>query len=262
MTPGLRRVFEEHRDERAQELYEIANLLDKQALTTDSGPIRRAAFQCKGGFKSDGQRQYWGFEIAELQIKLGDQRHGRPQSAIMQDCIGALSVKVEEYVPNDQDSVGHSFELLREATVDFHFDAYHEIGGEIFPLRAAWHLDTHAYSNQADRGVHPRFHFQVGGDRLAEIDSDIRGVLMSDSPRLPCAPLDGILAVDFVLSNYCGKKWNELKDNLPGYLRLRKSPIQRYWFPYFRMIADSIEKLDSVPGGGEGYLLLPNISCG
>ena len=133
MTPGLRRVFEEHRAERAQEFYEIANLLDKQSLTTDSEPIRRAGFQCQGGFRNDGNREYWGFEIADLRIKLGDQRHTRPHSAVMENCVGVLSAKVEEYVPEDEDSVGCSFKLLREASVDFHFDTYHEIGGEYPP---------------------------------------------------------------------------------------------------------------------------------
>jgi hypothetical protein len=143
--------------------------------------------------------------------------------------------------------------------VDFHLDAYHEISGEMLLLRAAWHLDTHVYSNPSDHGVHPRFHFHVGGDRLAEIDAEIRGVLMPEAPRFPCAPLDAILAVDFVLAHYCGKKWSEFE---PSYLRLRKNPLQRYWLPYFRTIAESIDKLDSDPGGGAACLLLPNILCG
>jgi len=262
MTPGLRRVFEEHRDERAQELYEIANILHEQGLTPDAGPIRQAAYQCKSGLKNDGERDYWGFEIADLHIKLDEQRHGHPFSAVLDGCVGVLSVKIEEYVPTDEESVGHSFDLLRHAGVEFFFDTVHETEGDILPLRAAWHLDTHDYTNENDRGIHPRFHFHLGGHGLKEIDEHIRGVLIPDAPRLPCAPLDGILAVDFVLSHYCGKRWNEFRDILPSYLRLRKGPIQRYWLPYFRTIADSIGTLDSVPGGGDGLLLLPNICCG
>ena len=262
MTAGLRRVFEEHRVERAQELVDMANILDQLALTPNSGPIRTAASQCQGGIRKDGEREFWGFEIADLQINLEDQRHVRPRSAVMDGCRGVLSAKVEEYVPDHQDQVGHSFELLREASVDFHLDAYHEIGGDMLLLRAAWHLDTHGYSNPSDHGVHPRFHFQVGGARLADIDPEIRGVLMPEAPRLPCAPLDGILAIDFVLAHYCGKRWSEFRDVLPGYLRLRKSPLQRYWLPYFRTIAESIGNLDDNPDGGAACFLLPNILCG
>src|ERR1700719_962276 len=126
MTPGLRRVFEEHRAERAQERRDMASVLDNEGLTPNSGPIRTAADQCQGGLRKDGEREYWGFEIAGLQINLEDQRHVRPRSAIMDGCRGVLSAKIEEYVPSEQDEVGHSFELLREASVDFHLDAYQE----------------------------------------------------------------------------------------------------------------------------------------
>ncbi len=261
MTPGLRRVFEEHRAARAQELRDMANILDKEGLTPNSGPVRTAADQCQAGLRKDGEREYWGFEIAGLQINLEDQRHVRPRSAVMDGCRGILSAKIEEYVPGNQDEVGHGFELLREASVDFHLDAYHQISGDMLMLRAAWHLDTHAYSNPSDHGVHPRFHFQVGGNKLEEVDAEIRGVLMPEAPRLACPPLDGILAVDFVLAHYCGKKWGEFKYVSPNYLQLRKNPLQRYWLPYFRTIADSIDKLDSSPDGGAACLLLPNILC-
>jgi hypothetical protein len=243
MTAGLRRVFEEHRAERAQELVDMANILDQQGLTPNSGPIRNAAYQCQRGTRKNGKREYWGFEIADLRINLEAQQHVRPTSAVMDACRGVLSATIEEYVPGHQDEVGRSFELLRKANVDFHLDAYHEISGEKLPLRAAWHLDAHVYSNPSDHGVHPSFHFQVGGNRLKEIDAEIRGVLMPEAPRLYCAPLDAILAVDFVLAQYCGKKWSEFKDILPSYLRLRKNPLQRYWLPYFRTLADGIDNL-------------------
>jgi hypothetical protein len=262
MTPALRKVFEQHRTERAEELFEVADILDREGLTPDSGPIRQAASQCKGGFRTDDGREYWGFEIAELRINLEDQRHLRPRSAVMEQCAGILSVTVEEFVPDTEEGVGRSYELLRQANVDFHLDAYQVLDGEKCDLRAAWHLDTHLYANESAHGVHPRFHFQVGGERLDPIDASIRGILMPEAPRLACAPFDGVLAVDFVLAHYCGERWNLLKDLMPSYLRLRKNPIQRYWLPYFRTLADGIANLDSAPGGGDAYALLPNVFCG
>jgi hypothetical protein len=107
--------------------------------------------------------------------------------------------------------------------------------------------------------VHPRFHFQVGGERLDAIDADIRGVFMPETPRLACAPLDAILAVDFVLAHYCGERWSLLRDLEPSYGRLRKNPMQRYWSPYFRTLAEGIDNLDTVPGGGDACTLIPNI---
>jgi hypothetical protein len=165
---SLKRVFDEHQADRPQELIDLANLLDQQGLTPDSEPIRRAASQCQGDIRFDNNgRSYWGFEIADLQITLEDQRHLRPRLAVMDDCRGVLSVKVEEYVLQEEGDIDDDFGILRETSGDFHFDAYHEVTGEMLLLRAAWHLDTHNYSNASDHSVHPRFHFQLGGDRLA-----------------------------------------------------------------------------------------------
>jgi len=268
MTPELRKAVDQHRAERAEELFEIANILDREGLTPDSGPIRQAATQCNSGFRKapaglpDAGREFWGFEIADLHIRLENQRHLRPRSAVMDECSGVLSVIVQEYVPDDEAAVGRGFELLRQTYVDFHLDAFHEIDGVKQDLRAAWHVDTHLYAPGPTYGVHPRFHFQVGGERLDAIDENIRGVLMPEAPRMPCAPFDAILAVDFVLAHYCGEQWSLLNDLVPGYLRLRKNPMQRYWAPYFKTLANGIDNLDNVPGGGEAYALIPNILVG
>lgn len=265
MTPALSKAFDQHRDERAQELFDIAAILNDVGLTPDSGPILQAAAQCRSALKTvrngepDAGRQYWGFEVADLRVNLEKQRHLRPRSAVMDQCSGVLSVVVQEFVPENEGAVGRSYDLLRQIYVDFHVDVFQEIDGVKHDLRAAWHVDTHLYTGTPTHGVHPRFHFQVGGERLDAIDESIRGVFIPEAPRMPCAPLDAILAVDFVLAHYCGEQWDLLKDIVPSYLRLRKNPMQRYWSPYYRTLAEGIDSLDSIPGGGDACTLIPNI---
>jgi hypothetical protein len=268
MVPALRKAFDQHRDERAQELFDIASILDQVGLTPDNGPILQAAAQCRSAPKTvptgqpDAGRQYWGFEIADFRINLDNQRHLRPRTAVMDQCVGVLSIVLQEYVPDKENDIGRSYELLRQSSVDFHLDAFQQIDGVRHNLRAAWHIDTHFYVDTPSHGAHPRFHFQVGGERLDEIDASIRGVLMPETPRMPCAPLDAILALDLVLAHYCGEQWNLLKDLVPSYFRLRKNPLQRYWSPYFRTLADGIDGLDTITGGGDACILIPNIFCG
>jgi hypothetical protein len=268
MTSALEKAFELYRTERVEELHEIADILNRRKLTPNNGPLYSAAAQCKFRLQTasrgapNADRKYWGFKIIDLQLNLEDQYHLRPRSAVMKDAIGVLSVVIEEYVPNDAIEVGKSYELLRKMYVDFHLDVFQEINGDKHDLRAAWHIDTHPYEGARTHGVHPKFHFQVGGDRFKEIDDKIRGVLLPEAPRLPCAPLDAILAIDFVLSHYCSEQWDLLKDIMPSYLRLRKNPMQRYWSPYFRTLAEGIDKLDSIPNGGNACTLIPSIFCG
>lgn len=265
LTPSLRAAFDRHRKDRADELFEIAALLYEAGLTPDADPVLQAASQCRSAVRTvsagqpDAGRSYWGYEIADLRVNLEDQRHLRPRSTVMTGVSGLLSVKVQEYVPNEEADVGNSYRLLRYLETDFYLDAYHMVSGIQLPLRSAWHIDTHLHIATQSHNVHPRFHFQVGGERLDEIDTTIRGVFLPETPRMPCAPLDAILAVDFVLAHYCGSMWRDLRDLEPRYTRVRKNPMQRYWAPYYRTLADGIDALDSVPSGGQAYLLIPNI---
>ncbi len=265
MTPELLNAFYDYRRERADELYEIARLLESAGVTTDATPIRNAATQCQAKPRIAGPKQpdagatYWGYEISDQRVEIETQRHCRPRNAVMENVTAFLSVTVHEYVPPDLESVRKSYSLLRRLDTDFYFDAYHEIDGTRQPLRAAWHVDTHLHTSTASASAHPRFHFQVGGERFDEYDELIRGVFVPETPRLPCAPMDAPLALDFILAHYCGSIWDVLCGVEARYVRLRQTPMQRYWAPYFRTLSDSITDLDHDPTGGAAKVLNPSV---
>lgn len=265
MTPAVRQRLDAYRDERAAELFDLADRLETHGFTSDAGPLRNAANQCRGAIRiarggvPDAGREYWGYEITELRIRLEPQRHCRPRRAIMDGVSGTLTVQVEEYVPIAIEEIGASYNLLRRLDTDFTFDAQLTVDGETHVVRSAWHLDTHLYTDTPSHSVHPRFHFQIGGERMDDLDHLIRGVFLPETPRVPCAPLDGVLAVDFVLSHYCGTDWAMLRDLDAGYNFLRKLPMQRYWQPYYQAISTGIAALDDVPDGGAANVLVPNI---
>jgi hypothetical protein len=115
------------------------------------------------------------------------------------------------------------------------------------------------HPDELSGAVHPRFHLQSGGAEMAEMDEDIRGALLLEAPRPALAPLDGILAVDFVLSHYHGATWEELRLMDPRYGRLRAPSMKRYWAPYFRLLAEALQGEDAVEQGSEAARLLPNL---
>ncbi|MER8499453.1 MULTISPECIES: hypothetical protein [unclassified Mesorhizobium] len=266
MSPELRDRLDAERQARADELYAIASLLEKWSFTTDAGPVREAASQCRGAIRTvrgddlpDRGREYWGYEITDLLIALHPQRHCRPRDAIMDSVSGSLTVTVQEYVPATPDEVGSGFPLLRKLDTDFFFDAQLVVDGSPQAIRSAWHLDTHLYVETVSDSVHPRFHFQMGGERLDHFDHLIRGVFVPEAPRMPAAPLDGVLAIDFVLAHYCGSDWSELREIDATYRDLRVAPIRRYWGPYFKAISDGIANMNEQPDGGTAKVLIPNI---
>lgn len=267
MTPALRRCFDEHRELRQSELYELAALLDRHKLTPDPGPLQQAASLCLSpprtarGDVPDAGRDYWGYRIDGLRLHLEPQRHCRPRAAEVESLVGVLSVEVQEYVPAAEDGVGSSFAHLRVLGASFRCDADAIFDEDVHTLRSAWHVDTHLHTGTPSDSVHPRFHFQVGGEELDEIDASIRGALMLEAPRPAVAPLDGVLAVDFVLSHYCGVMWDTLRTLEAGYNRIRAPSMARYWSPYFRMIADALQGDDPVAQGSPAALLIPNLAA-
>jgi hypothetical protein len=265
VTPALRERLNEHRLIRQAELFDIAALLHTYDLTPDPGPLRDAGEQCMTEPRNthpnapDPGRIYWGYRIESLQLRLGEQRHCRPRAAQVESLVGILSVDVQEYLPATPDEVGESFGHIRRLDAQFWCDADAVFGGETHRLRAAWHVDTHVHTGTQSAAVHPRFHFQVGGQDLAEVDESIRGALMPDAPRPAIAPLDGILAIDFVLSHYRGGTWDELRLMDDRYGRLRTPSMKRYWAPYYRSISEALHGEAAVAQGSPAGLLLPNL---
>lgn len=266
MTPQLRQSLDSHRATRQAELYELADLLERERLTPDAGPIRLAATSCLGKPRAagtdapDAGREYWGYQIDGLHMSLEAQRHCRPRNAQVENMTGILSVTVQEYVPESCEHVGDSFAQLRNLSVDFRCDAIIEIDGTDHSLRSAWHIDTHLFTDTHSALVHPRFHYQVGGEGLDDLDHHIRGVLMPEAPRMACAPFDGVLAVDLILSQYCGSMWDDLRVMESRYGRLRQPAMDRYWAPYYSLIAQALGAGQPVPLGSDAGVLMPNLA--
>ncbi|WP_334044351.1 hypothetical protein [Burkholderia ambifaria] len=113
----------------------------------------------------------------------------------------------------------------------------------------AWHLDR-----QPDRATphcaHPRYHINFGGRRLTELLDGSPGpqytnLLLIDSPRMAHAPLDGILAIDFILSNLAGPKWKVLRTD-PDYVRVISAAQERLWRPYVNALAAHMNRTHSL----------------
>ncbi|EXS68134.1 hypothetical protein BF95_03395 [Sphingobium sp. Ant17] len=110
-------------------------------------------------------------------------------------------------------------------------------------LQAAWHFDRHIIDvKKEDRhntdDIHPLYHFQFGGSRMTRIHQRLGDTLLLDPPRLMHPPMDGILAIDFVLANYAGQVWKALRGD-EQYKRLVIPQFEKIWKPYFSGVAES-----------------------
>lgn len=196
------RQAKEFRKERTKELRLLATVLQEAELVRDAGPLLSAAGQC-----GDGDGPSWGYEFAGLEFDLTYNvlRHTRPENAELNSveldvslsgpCLGA-------------DAEDDPFEKLTVNIVVRGLDADAE------PLMTAWHLDKHEGSKSEFQ--HPNYHFHYGGKKVWESENIVQSfsygsLLLLESPRLDHKPLDGILAVDFVLANFLGSVWYKSK---------------------------------------------------
>lgn len=81
------------------------------------------------------------------------------------------------------------------------------------------------------------YHFHFGGNKLTEKVENYGQILILDSPRLMHHPLDFILAVDFIVSNFAPDTWENMKKN-PDYISILKRAQKLFIAPYFKTIAN------------------------
>lgn len=186
------------RRNRATELRSLAQLLSKYGVVNDLSSLYGAANKCSKNMPNG--KNSWGYNFDSLWFLVKTPRHTLPTE--IDDYLDVeLRVSLKGVCEEDSDD-SFKDELSVSIVVSTN---------EIKNL-CAWHLDRHilAVGDHEPEEVHPLYHFHHGGQRMYEIEN-FGQVLLLDPPRLLHPPLDAILAVDFVLSNFMGAKWKKLR---------------------------------------------------
>lgn len=109
-------------------------------------------------------------------------------------------------------------------------------------LLYAIHFDKHNIE-QSSHQAHPVYHFQFGGNRLNEDENQqsthlIHGqALFLDAPRIMHHPMELILGMDFILSNFFPSIWNKIKLH-PTYKKILKKYQEDFILPYFKSVVE------------------------
>lgn len=221
-----KRRAQEYRKLRAEELRRLAQILNDEGLVRDVSPLQSAAGMCAIPCVRD-RVEYWEYDLIDLRFYDTDEdslRHVRPES--VKEIWIELAVTLRGLCLED----GSLEDPFSHLGVDILIKGIDGTGRE---LTCAWHLDKHI-REQGDNPAalaHPEYHFQHGGRKVWSL-TDYGLNLILETPRLAHPPMDAILAVDFVLSNYVGKKWMVLHSDNSAYRELIKASHERCWSPY------------------------------
>lgn len=233
----------------AEDLATLADLLDTRGICTDIAPLSSAVGQL-----GNSRQQGWNYEVTGLLFPL-KQSDNPSLPARVVDLSCRLDLRVSGSVPDDQDSaLGDPFTGLK---VDLIIRGKTQSGA---PTAVAWHFDRHIGAVSAAAAAHPIYHWQCGGnqarDFAREIGSgDLLPVLMLDSPRIAHPPLDAVLAVDFVLSNFVPSEWRPMRQ-LPKYRAIMLRSQKQFWRPYAAGVRRWFAKL--IPAKADTDLAWPS----
>jgi hypothetical protein len=121
----------------------------------------------------------------------------------------------------------------------------------------AIHFDKHNLEEQeegkAPKQAHPAYHFQFGGNNLEDEEKlDSGRALFLDAPRIMHHPMELILSIDFILSNFFPTIWNRIKP-LPMYKKILKKYQKDFILPYFKSVVEHFEGTQTVWNTQEIY---------
>jgi hypothetical protein len=226
-----------------RELIDLGNLLQRNSsdVVLNADVLRAAANQasCSGD-------SYWGYQIAGLQLRIRT-----PQNSLPPQTGGSLFVQLDLDVEGKYDEKHCDGDDLLHLVLQI---CIHTDQKKNF---CAWHFDRHIKcdGDEESEEAHPLYHFQHGGHAMEEISDSLGRVLLLPAPRLPSPPMDAILAIDFLLSNFAGKQWKKLRND-PQYLHLLQDAQNRYWKPYHQQLASW---WDQGPKNDQTLDLLPHL---
>lgn len=217
------------RIDRANEIKTLVNLLEKTGIRM-SGGLFPAIKQLENKraqiipHNNDVKDTYWGYNLKNFFLEFDSlPRH-------LESNIKDLRLLFEIHLVADY----NDFFKLIDPFKHLAFEVV--LYGDYHNYITAFHLDRHLESANEPDAAHPIYHIHFGGDKLEKDKRKFGQALLLDTPRLMHYPMEIILGIDFILSNYFPTVWKELKKN-GDYNTLMKKYQEYIWKPYSHAIA-------------------------
>lgn len=222
-----------HREEMASDLLSLAKLLEKHYLNT--GQIRKAASLLKEVSyipkiqqKDEVNYNYIGYHVNDIDFIFTE-----PPSHTHPDGLENITLHfdinlIKEYTqdPIYSDPLKHlEFNIV---VIGYKDGKEHII---------SYHLDRHPEGENDPTEAHPKYHFQFGGRKLDKKNKDFGQSIILDSPRIMHYPMDIVLGIDFIISNFFPEVWQELKKE-NDYVTIISEYKNQFMKPYFCSLAN------------------------
>jgi hypothetical protein len=212
--------------ERAKELDTLARILDRTGICSDCTPLHQAADECR-----QPSADRWRYSLERLIFRIRDTKNAIPSKVY--DVTLDLSIFLTGHCKDD----GEIRDPLNALEFNMVITGKHDKNGETRSVLCSWHLDRDlpAAPGGTHEFIHPVYHFQHGGRNMWGLGNDFGDSLILESPRLAHPPMDAILGIDFVLTNYIKSSELEFRQE-NDYKNLLRSAQAIMWKPYARAL--------------------------
>lgn len=197
-----------------------------------------------GRINDDYQPTYWDYKVDCIKFKLDDEipRKKLPTSVCELKLIVSLEVSGDT---NKEEEIDPFQTLAFNFTIQGEFLC--EKTEKIRKALTTFHLDRHICNDEDKAPIepHPFYHFQFGGKNLIDNSGgkiDTGELLVLDTPRVAHHPMEFILGLDYLISNFYPKIRKGLMNGNQEYRKLVEKYQERIIKPYFLSIASNWEK--------------------
>ncbi|PRY09814.1 hypothetical protein CLV24_11718 [Pontibacter ummariensis] len=229
----------QYKREISERLRKFGEELYKKGVIRDKKPYEEASNQClKGpvpsvkGVNIDYANS-WGYTLNTVMFTMGQANQPReikPSDSSV-DTIAINAVVIGNYT--EDAVVTDPLSYLEFNIITSGKDANKK------KMVSSWHLDRDLGNSINTNEMHPLYHFQYGGRNLHLPSGNFEygSHLVLGTPRIMHFPLDAILGVDFVLSNFFGRKREGLC-KMPTYTSPVVEAQKHLWRPYAYALAN------------------------
>ncbi|WP_343539460.1 hypothetical protein [Sphingobacterium thalpophilum] len=236
------------RNERAKDLRQLSLLLSRvvggdlntYVLESVISQLQNKNFMpiLKNGSTSEN---IWGYDIENFKMPLDTLSHVKPQDITKGEVI--LNMKLRANIEH--------WNTFHDPFVELAYNVMIKGVGEK-TYHFGFHIDKHM-GDANSKEPHPIYHLQYNFNPTKSSNPNLGDLFYIDTPRIMHKPVDFILGIGFLTSNFYPIAFEILKEERE-FVKLQESYQQAIWKPYFHTLANQWK-----PFAGENIVWNPVI---
>ncbi|WP_286736647.1 MULTISPECIES: hypothetical protein [Sphingobacterium] len=216
---------------RATDLRILRQTLDNKLGDCDTTPLETVISQLNNSDfiptlkNGDRDQNIWGYDIDGFRMPLDTLNHVKPQDITKGEVI--LNMKLRAKI-QDWNTFHDPFtELAYNVMIK-------GVGQKTYHF--GFHIDKHT-GNVNTKEPHPVYHLQYNFNPTKSSAPNLGDLFYIDTPRIMHKPVDFILGIGFLTSNFYPIAFESLKDERE-FVKLQQSYQEAIWKPYFHTLAN------------------------